>query len=68
MQVKVCFDGDCYVVHANQDPVDAEHFDATATIRTAERERRLRHPLKDPLDLETVKITLQRHVAEPDEA
>lgn len=68
MQVKVCFDGDCYVVHAVQDPVDAEHFDATATIRSAERERRLRHPLKEALDQESVKITLQRFVAEPDES
>lgn len=59
---KVCFDDDCYIVASVQDTVDADRIDESATIRRAEQARRLRRPLDERLDRETVVVSVQRHI------
>lgn len=69
MKAKVSFDGDEFVVAAIPHPVNAEQIDLSATVDNALRARAIERPLDDPLNLETVVISVQRFIddAEPND-
>lgn len=62
MKAVVAFDGEEFVVNAIPHPVNAEQMDYSLTIENARRLRHQEHPLADPLNEETVVISVRRFV------
>jgi hypothetical protein len=60
MRALVAFNGDEYEVPAFPDPFNSEMIDYTPTIAAALRAHHTAHPLAEPLNLETLTVSVKR--------